>query len=117
MTQKEKAAGVLPAPDAAIQKSSRVIIVGNLGRVNGASHGASMLQSMQMAGLAPAKVLDLVPDGKLRRYRVEGDKAGSANGWYVLHEHPVMAGAFGSWKTGVSQLARGAPKAAHGAGA
>lgn len=102
MTQKEKAAGVLPAPDAAIQKSSRVIIVGNLGRVNGASQGASMLQSMQMAGLAPAKVLDLVPDGKLRRYRVEGDKAGSANGWYVLHEHPVMAGAFGSWKTGES---------------
>ena len=102
MTQKEKAAGVLPAPDAAIQKSSRVIIVGNLGRVNGASQGASMLQSMQMAGLAPAKVLDLVPDGKLRRYRVEGDKAGSANGWYVLHEHPIMAGAFGSWKTGES---------------
>lgn len=102
MTQKEKAAGVLPAPDAAIQKSDRVIIVGNLGRVNGASQGASMLQSMQMAGLAPAKVLDLVPDGKLRRYRVEGDKAGSANGWYVLHEHPVLAGAFGSWKTGES---------------
>lgn len=93
MTQKEKAAGVLPAPDAAIQKSDRVIIVGNLGRVNGARQGASMLQSMQMVGLAPAKMLDLVPDGKLRRYRVQGDKAGSANGWYVLHDHPVMAGA------------------------
>ena len=63
MTQKEKAAGVLPAPNAAIQESSRVIIVGNLGRVNGASQGVSMLHSMQMAGLAPAKVLDLVPDG------------------------------------------------------
>ena len=72
MTQKEKAAGVLPAPDAAIQKSDRVIIVGNLGRVNGASHGASMLQSMQMAGLAPAKVLDVVPDGKLRIFCVVG---------------------------------------------
>ena len=103
MTQcKEKAAGVVPAPDAAIQKTNRVIIVGNLGRVNGASHGSSMLQSMQMVGLAPAKMLDLVPDGKLRRYRVEGDKAGSANGWYVLHSHPILAGAFGSWKTGES---------------
>ena len=102
MTQKEKAAGVLPAPNAAIQESSRVIIVGNLGRVNGASQGVSMLHSMQMAGLAPAKVLDLVPDGKLRRYRVEGDKAGSTNGWYVLHSHPILAGAFGSWKTGES---------------
>ena len=61
-----------------------------------------MLHSMQMAGLAAAKVLDLVPDGKLRRYRVEGDKAGSTNGWYVLHSHPILAGAFGSWKTGES---------------
>ncbi|ODS78799.1 MAG: hypothetical protein ABS39_05055 [Acidovorax sp. SCN 65-28] len=61
-----------------------------------------MLQAMQMAGLAPAKALDLVPDGKLRRYRVEGDKSGSTNGWYVLHSHPILAGAFGSWKTGES---------------
>ena len=102
MTQKEKAAGVLPAPEAAIQKRDRVIIVGNIGRVNAGGQGASMLQAMQMAGLAPAKALDLVPDGKLRRYRVEGDKGGSTNGWYVLHSHPILAGAFGSWKTGES---------------
>ena len=102
MTHKEKAAGVVPTPEAAIQKTDRVIIVGNLGRVNAAEQGASMLQAMQMAGLAPAKALDLVPDGKLRRYRVEGDKGGSTNGWYVLHSHPILAGAFGSWKTGES---------------
>lgn len=35
MTEKEKAAGVLPAPGAAIQKANRVIIVGTVGRVNG----------------------------------------------------------------------------------
>ena len=102
MTHKEKAAEVLPAPEAAIQKADRVIIVGNIGRVNAGGRGASMLQAMQMAGLAPAKALDLVPDGKLRRYRVEGDKSGSTNGWYVLHSHPILAGAFGSWKTGES---------------
>ena len=102
MTDQEKAAGVVPTPEAAIQKTDRVIIVGNLGRVNAAEQGASMLQAMQMAGLAPAKALDLVPDGKLRRYRVEGDKGGSTNGWYVLHSHPILAGAFGSWKTGES---------------
>ena len=102
MNHKEKAAGVVPTPEAAIQKTDRVIIVGNLGRVNAAEQGASMLQAMQMAGLAPAKALDLVPDGKLRRYRVEGDKSGSTNGWYVLHSHPILAGAFGSWKTGES---------------
>ena len=34
MTDQEKAAGVVPTPEAAIQKTNRVIIVGNLGRVN-----------------------------------------------------------------------------------
>jgi putative DNA primase/helicase len=38
------------------------------------------------------------PDGRVHRYRVQGDKSGSRNGWYVLHAHPVLAGAFGSWK-------------------
>lgn len=51
------------------------------------------------AGLAPVKAIDLA-DGKLVRFRVEGDKAGSRNGWAVLHHHPIPAGAFGSWKTG-----------------
>ena len=103
MNHKEKAAGVVPTPEAAIQTTDRVIIVGNLGRVNAGEQGASMLQAMQATGLAPAKALDLlVPDGKLRRYRVEGDKGGSTNGWYVLHSHPILAGAFGSWKTGES---------------
>lgn len=41
-------------------------------------------------------------DGKLTRYRVEGDKAGSKNGWAVFYSHPAPAGAFGSWKTGES---------------
>ena len=102
MTHKEKAAEVLPAPEAAIQKADRVIIVGNIGRVNAAAQGASMLQAMQMAGLAPAKALDLVPDGKLRRYRVEGDKSGSTNGWFWLRSgdaFPGLFGMFGSWKT------------------
>lgn len=60
----------------------------------------TMLDAMRAAGLAPAKPLELRDDGKLTRYRVEGDKAGSRNGWAVLHSHPVAAGAFGSWKTG-----------------
>lgn len=109
MTEQEKAAGVLDAPEAAKQKTNSVIIVGNIGRCNS---GDSMLTAMQAAGLAPAKVIDLIPDGKLRRYRVEGDKPGSANGWYVLHAHPMLAGAFGSWKTGDShnwREARGRP--------
>lgn len=94
---KEKAAEVLRAPEAAIQKLDGAIIKRQPGQVN-----STMLQAMQMVNLPPAKALDLVPDDKLHRYRVEGDKAGSSNGWYVLHSHPILAGAFGSWKTGES---------------
>ena len=67
---------------------------------------ASMLDAMRAAGLAPAKALDLRDDGKLNRYRVEGDKGGSRNGWYVQHCSPNPAGAFGSWKTGESHTWR-----------
>lgn len=99
MTQKEKAAGVLPAPEAAIQKRDHTIIVGNIGRVNQHEQFGTMLDAMLAVGLAPAKAIELVADGKLHRYRVEGDKAGSLNGWYVLHSGGTLAGAFGSWKT------------------
>src|ERR1017187_53566 len=40
------------------------------------------------------------PDGKLHRYHAEGDSPGSKNGWYVLYGDDLLAGAFGSWKTG-----------------
>lgn len=60
---------------------------------------ASILDVMASHGLVPHKALDLLPDGRLRRFRVAGDKAGSANGWVVWHGE---AGAFGSWRTGES---------------
>ena len=61
---------------------------------------ASMLDAMRAAGLAPHKEIELIPDGRIHRYRVQGDKAGSTNGFFVLHESPMPCGAFGSWKTG-----------------
>ena len=61
-----------------------------------------LLDAMAAAGLAPAKALDLTPDGKIHRYRVTGDKPGSNNGWYVLHTGAVAFGAFGSWRTSES---------------
>lgn len=74
-------------------------------------------QAIAAAGLPPHGELNLTGDGKLQRYRIEGDKSGSRNGWAVLYSHPVMAGAFGSWKTGEShtwceQRAGKAPTAA-----
>lgn len=62
----------------------------------------NLIDAMRAAGLAPAKPLALVADGKLMRYDVEGDKSNSKNGWVVQHSHPAPAGAFGSWKTGAS---------------
>lgn len=43
---------------------------------------------------------ELVADGTLHRFRVQGDKAGTRNGFYVLHADGLPAAEFGSWKTG-----------------
>ncbi|MCE3232799.1 MAG: inner rane protein [Rickettsiaceae bacterium] len=49
----------------------------------------------------------IAADGKLHRFHVEGDTAGGENGWYVLHNQPKPAGAFGCWKRGISENWRG----------
>jgi putative DNA primase/helicase len=67
-----------------------------------ALHSAAFLQAMAEAGLAMHKPA-LLGDGALHRYRVVTDKAGSTNGWYVLHLDEKPFGAFGSWKTGQSE--------------
>jgi putative DNA primase/helicase len=46
---------------------------------------------------------DIKAEGEVRRFRVEGDKAGTLNGWYVFYPVPVPAGSFGSWKTGITE--------------
>ena len=55
--------------------------------------------AMLDAGLTPPDVIEA--DGQLHRFHVEGDKAGSRNGWYALHLDGRAAGVFGSWKTGL----------------
>jgi putative DNA primase/helicase len=45
---------------------------------------------------------EIIADGKLHRFHVEGDKLQSRNGWLVLHHDGMPSGAFGSWKTGLS---------------
>jgi putative DNA primase/helicase len=55
---------------------------------------------MRVAGIEPPA--EITADGELHRFRVEADKAGTRNGWYVLHVDGVPAGAFGSWKLGVT---------------
>ncbi|MDP3424699.1 MAG: toprim domain-containing protein [Burkholderiaceae bacterium] len=56
--------------------------------------------AMAAVGLTPHTPPPPVADGKLQRFRVAGDKAGSKNGWVIEHTHPVRMAVFGSWKTG-----------------
>ncbi len=44
----------------------------------------------------------LIPDGHLHRVHVEGSRGAKRDGWYVLHTDGIPAGAFGSWRLGVS---------------
>lgn len=68
---------------------------------------SALLVALEAAGLAPHKPLDIAPDGKIKRYRVRGDKSGSRNGWVVAHAHPVACASFGSWRTGGVHAWRG----------
>ena len=53
--------------------------------------------AIEASGLGSPRI---VADGVIHRFRVDGDKAGTRNGWYALHMDGRPAGAFGSWKTG-----------------
>ncbi|WP_154048410.1 hypothetical protein [Thiomonas intermedia] len=60
---------------------------------------AALLELLDQQGIAPADREDIAADGVLRRFRIEGDRRGTLNGWAVLHSDH---GAAGSWKTGAS---------------
>lgn len=66
----------------------------------------ALIDAMREAGLEPVKPLKLI-EGRLERFRVSGDKAGSLNGWAVMHVDPAPWGAFGSWRTGESHTWKG----------
>ena len=67
---------------------------------------AEMLAAMCDAGVAPAGNECLVADGKLHRFRVEGDKRGTKNGWFVLFADENPVGVFGTWRTGEKHVWR-----------
>jgi putative DNA primase/helicase len=60
---------------------------------------AALLDTMLAHGIAPTDPSEIVADGMLRRFRVDGDRPRSRNGWAVLHHDH---GAAGSWKSGVT---------------
>lgn len=60
---------------------------------------ADMLDAMRSNGIEPTDPGVIVADGVIHRFRAEGDRAGTRNGWCVLR--PTF-GVAGSWKTGAS---------------
>jgi putative DNA primase/helicase len=61
-----------------------------------ASLTAAFADAMASAGVPPPA--DIIGDGRLHRFYVEGDRRGSRNGWYVLYLDGMPAAVFGSWK-------------------
>ncbi len=61
-------------------------------------------QAMQIAGIHYSG--DIIADGKLHRFHIEGHKQGSKNGAYTLHLDDCPAGWFMDYRTGVAQTWR-----------
>lgn len=59
--------------------------------------------AIRSAGLTPPDAIEA--DGTLKRYATNGMRTDDA-GWYVLHDDDIPAGAFGDWRSGLSQTWR-----------
>jgi putative DNA primase/helicase len=59
--------------------------------------------AIHSAGLNPPEIIE--PDGKLHRFASNAKRNDDA-GWYVFHEDGIPAGAFGDWRSGVSETWR-----------
>lgn len=61
------------------------------------------LDAMHRAGIVPSDLSQIVADGRLCRFHVDGDKRHTKNGWRVLFvDGGRAAGVFGSWKLGTT---------------
>ncbi|MDX1902279.1 MAG: toprim domain-containing protein [Gammaproteobacteria bacterium] len=67
-------------------------------------HSNQIIQNFQAAmvehGITPPQ--QIISDGKLYRFHVQGDKKGSKNGYYLLFMNNISCGVFGSWKAGIT---------------
>jgi putative DNA primase/helicase len=70
-------------------------------------------QAMQSAGIQYSG--EIIPDGKLRRFHIDGQKRGTLNGAYVLHGDGCPSGWFQNYASGISQTWKltGGQKAAY----
>jgi putative DNA primase/helicase len=64
-------------------------------------HKKNFKQAMHSVGIEIEAAI--LADGTLHRFHVMGDRAGSKNGWYILHADDPAAGQFGCFKRDVSE--------------
>jgi putative DNA primase/helicase len=60
-------------------------------------------RAMQAAGIDPPD--EIIADGRLRRFSTSGKGSDDA-GWFVVYPDGVPAGAFGCWRSGISETWR-----------
>lgn len=60
------------------------------------------LHAMSKEGIPCAD--PIIPDGRIHRFHLDGDRPGSKNGWYIFWDDNLPAGKFGSWKTGHDEV-------------
>jgi putative DNA primase/helicase len=46
---------------------------------------------------------EIIPDGELHRFHIDGDSPSTHNGWYILHLDTIPAGSYGCWKRDISK--------------
>lgn len=51
-------------------------------------------------GITPPN--NIIADGKIHRFHVQGDKPSTKNGWYVVFTDHLSCGVFGTWKEGIT---------------
>lgn len=63
---------------------------------------AQFSSALRTAGIGAPDCIEA--DGRLHRFRGDGDKPGARNCWYILHlDGTRPAGAFGSWRLGIRE--------------
>lgn len=58
------------------------------------------VSAIRSAGIDPPT--EIVADGRIHRFSVDGDGRKDKSGWYVLFDDP-LAGSFGCWKSGIKE--------------
>lgn len=64
---------------------------------------AAFCEAIRQAGLTPPEAIE--PDGKLHRFASNGRRGDDA-GWYIFHLDGIPAGAYGYWRSGISETWR-----------